>query len=348
MGVRSFKKALILGATGMIGTHALLACLRRGMGVRVLLRPSSNTINLDSIDARIERAVGDLLDAGSLEAALDGCDLLIHAAAPYPKRLFGRKRLLEEARRGMENLLEACRRRQPKAIVYVSSSTTIGIPEGPDGKPAPHSRPAKESDTKHRVRSISPYFELKFVLEDMALEAARAGMPIVVVNPTFCIDEYDSHGTTAQLLVPLARGMIPAYLPGVLNAVATRDVGEGIALAAERGRSGERYLLGGENTSVRNLLERCASVAGVRPPRLRAPLALAEAFALVSEVVAALTRTRPLFPMAGVAMSKHSQAFDTSKARKELGLLPTGLDDAIARAYRWYGRIGLLPKPPLV
>ena len=173
-------------------------------------------------------------------------------------------------------------------------------------------------------------------MEDLARAAAGRGLPVVIVNPTFCVDEFDDHRSTAQLLVPLAKGMLPAYVPGRLNAVATRDVGEGIWQAAELGRIGARYILGGENLTSREFLERCARVAGVAAPRLALPIGFAECASFMSEAFARLTGTRPLFPMAGVRMLKHSQPYDITLAREELGFTPTTLDAAIERAYAWY------------
>jgi dihydroflavonol-4-reductase len=335
-------RALILGATGMLGCHAVHAALRREMRVRALVRPESSARILAGLP--VEIVAGDLRDTGSLAAALDGCELVIHAAAPYPRRHFGKAALLRDGEAGMRSWLDAlaARRGTLRRAVYVSSVTTIGRPEsGRRGRGAAPPRPAHESDTIP-IRDSAPYFALKSRLEARALEAAAQGLPLVVVNPTFCVDEFDDHRTTAQLLVPLARGLLPAYIPGLLNAVPARDVGEGILLAAERGRVGERYILGGENLTSKAFLERCARIAGVRPPRLALPIPVAEGISFATELAARLTGTRPLFPMTGIRMLKQGQAYDTTKAVSELGYSPTALDDAIARAYAWYRRRGFL------
>ncbi len=143
-------------------------------------------------------------------------------------------------------------------------------------------------------------------------------------------------------MVPLARGQIPAYLPGRLNAVPPRDVGQGILLAAIHGRIGRRYILGGENMSSLEFLQQCAQVAGVPAPRFAAPLPVAEAISLATEILAHITRTRPLFPMTGIRMMRHSQAYDITRAREELGFQPTSLTAAIERAYAWYRAQDLL------
>ena len=321
-----FERALVLGATGMLGAHALRACRQHGIAARALVRPGSDRRLLAGLP--VEAAEGDLRDRASLERALAGCDLAIHAAAPYPKRHFGKARLLADARAGMANLLAAARGAALRRLVYVSSATTIGVPAGAR-------RPARETDTLP-VRDSAPYFAVKFLLEDLARAAAERGLPLVIVNPTFCVDEFDAHRTTAQLMLPLARRQLPAYLAGTLNAVATRDVGAGILLAAEHGRPGERYILGGENLTTRAFLERCARAAGVPAPRRALPFAVAEPISLATELIAWLTRTPPLFPLTGIRMSRHAQAYDITRAREELGYAPTSLDDAIARAYAWY------------
>ncbi len=349
---QTFSRALILGATGMIGAHAVRACLKRGIAVRALVRSTSDLRNLAGL--QVERAVGDLMDPPSLIEAMDGCDVVLHAAAPYPTRYFGKAKLIDGARKGMQHVLDAAAASpHVTRLVYVSSVTTIGLPTGPDGRPAPHSRPACEQDTDHPIRDSAPYFDLKQTLEEMARFAAAASpkraasgaqgrCEVVIVNPTFCIDALDANRTTAQLLVPLAKRQIPAYIPGVLNAVPTQDVGEGIVLAAERGKNGERYILGGENMASDELLKRCALIAGVPAPTRGFPIRLAEAVSMVTEVIAFLTRTRPLFPMAGIRMSRHGQALDTGRAERELGYRATDLDAAIQRAYDWYRQQGFL------
>lgn len=361
-----FTRALILGATGMLGCHAVHAALRRGLRVRALVRPGSPARILEDLEVEIAR--GDLLDPASLRAAFEGCDLVVQAAAPYPKRHFGKPALLREAAAGMEHWLGAARACGTLVrAIYVSSVTTIGragsgparetaAPAGGDtaaaaGGTAPAERRAvadpaapllaRETD-EEPIAEDAPYFAVKARMEAQAMAAARAGLPLIVVNPTFCVDEFDDHRTTAQLLVPLAKGQLPAYIPGRINAVATRDVGEGILLAAERGRIGERYILGGENTSSREFLERCARVAGVRPPRLAFPVALAEGLSCATEVIARLSGTRPLFPLTGVRMIKRGQHYDTTKAESELGYAATDLDSAIERAYRWYRLRGMI------
>jgi len=318
----------------MLGCHVVHACLRQGRAVRAFVRPQSNRRLLAELD--LEFATGDLGDRASLARAMAGCEAVVHAAAPYPHRHFGRRRFLADARAGMAGFLctalDAARQGSLRRCVYVSSATTIG---------RAHGRPAREDD-RPPIDDPSPYFRVKAMLEAMAAEAARSGLPLTIVNPTFCVDEFDDHRTTAQLLVPLAKGWLPAYVPGRLNAVATRDVGAGIVSALERGRRGARYILGGENLTSRAFLERCAHIAGVAPPRLALPVPLAELISLKTELLAYPFRAAPLFPLTGIRMIKHGQAYDISRARDELGYAPTPLDPAIERAFAWYRKRGFI------
>ncbi len=337
-----FDRALVLGGTGLIGSHAVRSCHERKIAVRVLSRPGSDRRTLQGLE--LELFDGALEDKASLEQAVAGCDLVIHAAAPYPKRHFGKAALLAKAQAGMNNFLSVLNGpagANLKRVIYVSSVTTIGIPADESGRPAPRSRPARETDLLPIVDS-APYFALKEKLESTALSAAANGLPIVVVNPTFCVGPYDAHRTTAQLMIPLARKQIPAYIPGKVNAVAANDVGEGISLAAERGQPGKRYILGGENMTSNEFMARCANYIGVNAPERAFPIPLAECISYLTELWAYATRSTPLFPMTGIRMMKFSQEFDISLSRRELGYQPGSINQAIEAAYEWYREDGQL------
>ena len=305
-------RALVLGGTGMIGSHTVRALLRRGARVRVLARPSSTTRTLEGL--LVERAPGDLGDLDSVRAALPGCDLLFHCAAPYPRSHFHRLRQVEGARRSMAGLLAVARefvphelldpvpghlaaraveraegaanviRMQPeradelaravtnpallqaalagrlnaslhpplaetmhvpglKRFIYTSSLTTIGRPAGRDRFES-WPRLADERDRSDLTHASSPYFAMKAEMEAEATRAAVEGMPVLIGNPSLCVDAYDPTPTTGKLLVAVARRRMPVYLPGVMNVVATRDVGEALVNAAVLGRTGQRYILG--------------------------------------------------------------------------------------------------------
>jgi nucleoside-diphosphate-sugar epimerase len=248
--------------------------------------------------------------------------------------------LLEQARAGRLNaslhppLREVAHLPGLKRIVYVSSVTTIGRPRG-----RPHERPeANEADREDRVRGSSPYFVMKEEMEAAVTRAALQGMPIVIGNPTFCVDTHDATPTSGKLLLAVARRQMPVYLPGTMNAVATRDVAEALVNAASWGRTAQRYILGDENLTAREFLRRVANVAGVPPPRWPLPLAVAEALAWSTEVVnLLLRRTWPLLPISGVQMMRYSQPVDPGLARAELAMPRTPLDVAIRDALEWLG-----------
>ncbi len=407
----SSAQALVLGGTGMIGCHVVRALARRGVRVRVLARPASTSRTLEGL--AVERVTGDLEDLASVRAALAGCDLLFHCAAPYPRSHFRREAQVEGARRSIAGVLTVARefvpkellasppghlaaraveraegaagtiRLQPeradelaravpdpdllaaalagrlnaalhaplgetmhlpglKRIVYTSSVTTIGRPAGHDqGEPWP--RLADEQDRYDLVHASSPYFAMKAEMEAEATRAAVEGMPIVIGNPTLCVDAHDPTPTTGKLLVAVARGQMPVYLPGTMNVVATRDVGVGLVHGALLGRTGQRYILGGENTTAREFLRLVARIAGVPPPRVPVPIPLAEAIAYASEAVNRLRRGGwAALPVSGVQMIRHGQAVDCGLARSELEMPRTPIATAVADALRWLKENGYL------
>jgi dihydroflavonol-4-reductase len=243
----------------------------------------------------------------------------------------------------MHPTLEECRDLPGlKRIVYTSSVTTIGRPRGAEPH-RPGKRPAREEDRYDLAPDPSPYFACKRMMEAAVYRAANEGLPVTIVNPTLVVDARDAHGTTARLLVPYARGRIPFYVSGGLNAIAGTDVGEGHVQAAIRGRTGQRYILGHESMTVGGFLGRVAEVAGTRPPSLRVPLAIAEPLSLATELVAMLTGARwALLPTHGLRMSRFTPEVDASLAIRELGLPQTPIRAAIRRALDWYGEEGML------
>jgi nucleoside-diphosphate-sugar epimerase len=407
----SSLSALVLGGTGMIGCHTVRALRRRGVRVRVLARPSSTTRTLEGLE--VERVPGDLEDPGAVRAALRGCDLLFHCAAPYPRSHFHARQQVERARRSMAGVLAVARefvppemlealpghlaareveraegaakaiRLQPdragelaravtdpellkaamagrlnaslhpplletvrlpglKRIVYTSSLTTIGRPLGRD-RSEPWPRLADERDRYDHPGASSPYFTMKAEMEAEATRAAVEGLPVVIGNPGLCVDAFDPTPTTGKLIKAVAQGRMPVYLPGIMNVVATRDVGEALVNAVVLGRTGQRYILGGENTTAREFLALIAQSAGVAPPRTPVPIPLAEAMAWASEVVSLLRRgTWAALPVSSVQMMKYSQAFDCSLAHSELRMPRTSIATAVEDALRWLREDGYL------
>ncbi len=323
----------MLGGTGLIGGHAARALLHAGATVRILTRDPSNVGGLRG--GPIEVMQGDAQQREPLRRAIEGCRYIVHSAAPYPRSAFGVAAQVATAVAATELFLEEAGRMAPvDRIVYVSSITTIGHPAGP--------RPATEDDPWDPSQDTSPYFQMKGRMEERVLAAAHAGLPVTIVNPTLTIGAHDRALTTGRLLLPLARGQMPVYLRGIINAVAASDVAEAIVSALDHGRVGQRYILGGENREAREFLAIAARIAGVPTPRIPVPLSLAEGIAWLTEIGHRFARAGwPLFPVSGIRMMRHSQPVDSSLARRELSLRETPIESALDEAYRWYRDAGL-------
>jgi nucleoside-diphosphate-sugar epimerase len=288
------------------------------------------------------------------QAALEQAEMGAHVARVQPERIEEIRRtvrdprLLALAAEGKLNAsqhpsLEECRGIPGvKRIVYTSSVTTIGRPRG--SEPGwPRGVLSNESDRYDSAPHPSPYFACKHLMEAAVARAANEGLPAVIVNPTLVVDAGDAHLTTGKLLLEVARRRMPFYLPGLVDAIAGTDVGEGHFLAAIRGRTGHRYILGHERTSLREFLAVVAEEAGVQPPRVPCPYPVAAAISLATEWIAYLQGRRwPLFPMQGLKMLRYSPPVDSSLAVSELGLPQTPVRDAVRRALVWYREEGLL------
>jgi dihydroflavonol-4-reductase len=319
---------LVTGATGFLGSHVARQLVARGeKNVRVLARPSSDLRALASL--AVERVTGDLRDPASLDRALAGVERVYHVAADY--RLWARdpREIYESNVTGTRNLLAAARRAGVARIVYTSTVATIAVPSAtslPDERTE-----ARLSDM------IGAYKRSKFLAEQEVLKAAREGLPVVIVNPTTPVGPGDWKPTpTGKIIVDFLNGRMPAYVDTGLNFIAVEDAAAGHLLAAERGQIGERYLLGGENLSLREMLNALALVSGQPAPRFRVPLALAFAAACAETFVARLAGREPKIPIDGVRIARHSMFVDCSKAVRDLGFAPSPVAAALGRAVRWY------------
>ncbi|MBD3334594.1 MAG: NAD-dependent epimerase/dehydratase family protein [Candidatus Eisenbacteria bacterium] len=342
-------RVLLLGGTGLIGAHVARSLQKRGAQLRVLIRRRSRCDLLEDLSG-VEYVTGDLHAPSSLEAAMSGCQMVIHAAAPYPTRATGAAKQIRRAERSMHNVLEAARRfALPKTLppplgagpppegmarlVYVSSPTTIAPPPAAEsGK-----RAANEDDVYDTPPNGAPYFIIKEQMERQARAAARDHrLPVVIVNPTLVVGAYDAKPTTGQFIIAVARRRMPFLLEGNVNVVPGHDVGEGVVLAGLYGIPGQRYILGGENMTVADLTRRIAMATGVQPPTRTIPMPVAQAVSWLTEGLALFTPQRPpLFPMNALQMLRRSQPLDTSRAVQELGWRKTPVDDAILRAVEW-------------
>lgn len=319
-------RVLVTGASGFIGSAVTRALLRHGYAVRALVRATSNTRNLDGLG--VERARGDLLDASSLDHALRGCEGLFHVAADY--RLWAPRphALYRTNVRGTHAILLAARRRGLRRIVYTSSVATLGLSAG--GAPADEDTPARLADM------VGAYKRSKFLAESIARRCAHAGTQIVIVNPAAPVGPRDARPTpTGRLVLDAARGRMPAYVDTGLCVVHVDDVAEGHVLAYERGERGRRYVLGGENLSLRAILDIIAELTGRPAPRLRLPHAAALALAYVAEGCARISGRVPGITVDGVKLSRHHMYFSSRRAEAELGYRARPAREALADAIQW-------------
>jgi len=318
---------LVTGASGFVGAHVAHLLCSRGLPVRVLIRPSSRLRAIEGLP--LERAVGDLRDAASLDAALRGVRQVFHVAADY--RLWSRNpnEIFESNVGGTRNLLDAARKAGVERFVYTSTVATIAVPRS--------GTLPNESTKTELDEMVGNYKRSKFLAEREVLDAAANGFPAVIVNPTTPVGPGDWKPTpSGRIIVDFLNGRMPAYVDTGLNVVAVEDVAEGHWLAAQRGRIGERYILGGRNMTLKEILDSVAASTGRTGPRIQAPHWVAFAAGCVENVAAALVGREPKIPLEGVRMSRHKMFVDCSRAERELGFKPGSVDAALERAARWY------------
>jgi dihydroflavonol-4-reductase len=320
------KTAFVTGGSGFIGANLVRLLLERGWRVRALVRESSDARNLDGLE--VERIAGGLLDA-DLARTMDGSDAVFHVAAHYSLWRRDKDSLFRSNVLGTINILRAAAEAGVPRVVYTSSVGAI--------KPLPNKVPADESRVTKLKNLIGPYKRSKFLAEAAALRAAAAGQDVVIVNPSTPIGPWDRKPTpTGETLVRFLSGGMPVTVDTGLNFVAVRDVALGHVLAYERGRAGERYILGNENLTLRELLARIGTLSDRRPPARTVPLWLPLTAAFVDEVVFGSLGKNPKIPLDGVRMSREFMYYESSKARNQLGYAPGPLDEGIAGAIDWF------------
>ncbi len=326
-------KALVTGATGFVGAAIARALLQAGWQVRVLARRDSNRRNLQQLD--VEIAEGDLAVAESLDRALAGRQALFHAAADYRLGARDPQQLYATNVAGTRNLLDAAQRAGIERIVYTSSVATIGLPA--DGSPGDESTPVTLADM------IGHYKRSKFLAEQAVLEATRRGLPVVIVNPSTPVGPGDLKPTpTGQLVLDAASGRMPAYVDTGLNIVHVDDVAVGHLLAFQRGRLGERYILGGQDMSLRQILVDIAMLAGRAPPSIRLPYAAVLPIAYAAAAFTKISGRATRITLEAVRMSRKRMFYSSAKAQLELGYRPRPPLAAFEDALRWYRDAGYL------
>jgi len=337
-------KALVTGATGFIGSHVARALLQRGFDVRALVRPAAAG-RRSSLPEEVERAPGDVLDPASLTTACSGCQVVFHAAAFYDLWAADPDQFYAVNVRGTENVLQAARETGVEAVVYTSSVSTIPPAAIPDSAAAEAQAGRRGGDERWFAdpKSVhSHYKRSKILAEQVALEKARQGWSVVVVNPSTPVGCGDARPTpTGKIVLDFLRGRLPAYVDTGLNVVDVDDVAQGHVLALEHGKAGERYILGNRDVTLKELLALLASETGRPAPKVRLPFAVALAIGSASEVIQGrLMRTVPAVPLEGVRMARTAMFYDPSRARRELGLPQTPIAVALGKAVRWYERHG--------
>ncbi|HEV8673600.1 MAG TPA: hopanoid-associated sugar epimerase [Methylomirabilota bacterium] len=329
---------LVTGGTGFIGANLVRELIASGAKIRSLARPTSDRRALAGLP--VEIMAGDLLDPPSLGPALDGVDVLYHVAADYRLWVPDPSRLYHTNVDGTRALLAAAEAAGVPRVVYTSSVGTLGLPR--DGSPGVESTAVTLEDM------VGDYNRSKFLAEREAEAAAARGLPVVIVNPCAPIGPWDWKPTpTGKMLVDYLRGRMFAYLDSELSLVHVRDVARGHILAAERGRVGERYILGhaAGNLALREIFERLASYTGIPAPRWRLPSAVALGIAAILEAVSRVTRREPLASRTAVRVAAKRMRFDPAKAIRELGLPQTPVDAALREAVDWFWAHGYAVKP---
>ena len=326
-------KALVTGATGFVGAAVARSLLKEQWQVRVLARKGSDRRNLKGLP--VDVVEGDLTDASSLQRAAQGCEALFHVAADYRLGARDPSQLYRANVDGTRNVLDAARRACVQRIVYTSSVATIGIPG--DGTPGDEQTPNSLSNM------IGHYKRSKYLAEEVVREAARDGMSVVIVSPSTPVGPGDLKPTpTGQLVLDAAAGRMPAYVDTGLNIVHVDDVANGHLLAYERGNAGERYILGGQDMSLREILATIAKLVGRAPPRVRLPYGVVLPIAYLAEGLAKLSGRSGRITLEGVRMSRKLMFFSSAKAVRELGYAWRPPVQAYEDAIRWFRDNGLL------
>jgi dihydroflavonol-4-reductase len=314
---------LVTGASGFLGWHIARVLTERGHRVRALCRPASQLRELD-----VERVTGDLRDPDSLRRAVEDCEIVFHVAADY--RLWSKHpgELYSSNVDGTRNILDAAARAKVERIVYTSTVGCIGMPEGRNG----------DEQTPVSIADMAGHYKRsKWLAEQVALEKSAAGLPVVIVNPTAPVGDHDWKPTpTGKIIADFLRDKLPAFVDTGLNLVDARDTAIGHLLAAEKGRPGERYILGGENLTLEQILGRLSALSGKPAPTIKIPYAIAYATGVITTALAQVTGKPPLAPLEGVKMARKKMFVTHEKAARELGFAPRPVEGALKRAIDWF------------
>jgi dihydroflavonol-4-reductase len=321
-------KAFVTGATGFLGSHVARVLADQGADLRLLVRSTSNLRNLEGLQA--ETATGDLRDAASVETAMSGCDTVFHVAADYRLWVRDPAEMYRSNVDGTRTILEAARKNSVQRLVYTSSVATVGFTG--NGHPADEDSPVSLADM------IGHYKRSKFMAEQVALEAGRGGMHLVIVNPTTPVGEQDVKPTpTGRIVVDFLKRKFPAYVETGLNLVDVRECALGHVAAWEKGKPGERYILGGENLTLKQILDKLGRITGLPSPKLKLPYLFALAAGVVDETITGrMLHREPRATVDTVRMGRKKMFASSGKAERELGWKIVPVEGALRRAVEWF------------
>jgi dihydroflavonol-4-reductase len=328
-------KAFVTGATGFVGSHVAQVLAEQGAELRLLVRASSDLRNIEGL--RADRVVGDLRDPGTLGNALSGCDVVFHVAADYRLWIRDPDQMYRANVEGTRALLEAARRAGVGRVVYTSSVATMGF--------SSNGHVADENSPVSLDEMIGHYKRSKFMAEQVAIEAGKSGMNVVVVNPTTPVGERDVKPTpTGRIVVDFLKKKFPAYVDTGLNLVDVRECALGHVKAMEKGRTGERYILGGENLTLKQILDKLGAITGLPSPKVKVPYAVALAAGVVDEVVTGrIMGGEPRATIEAVRMSRKKMFVTSGKAERDLAWKETPVESALRRAVEWFRSNGYAP-----
>lgn len=323
---------LVTGATGFVGSHVARALADQGADLRLLVRASSDLRNVE--DLKAELVVGDLRDPSSIDRATQGCDVVFHVAADYRLWVRDPEEMYRANVEGTRAILEAARKNKVRRVVYTSSVATMGF--------TGNGHPADENSPVSLANMIGPYKRSKFMAEQVAIEAAHNGTDVVVVNPTAPMGERDIKPTpTGRIVVDFLKKKFPAYVDTGLNLVDVSECARGHIAALEKGKSGERYILGGENLTLKQILDKLAAITGLPSPNVKVPYVMALATGVVDEMVTGRVLGRePRATIDAVRMGRKKMFVTSAKAERELGWKSLPVDDALRRAVSWFRQNG--------
>lgn len=324
-------KALVIGASGFLGSHIVRELLKRDIKVRVFVRPESSLLALDGLE--VEIFFGDLNNAASLNVAMKGCSSVFHAGAYYPLYSLDREAQIKEALQQTQYFLKALEKNRIKKCIYTSSISTIGK----------DAFQVSNESTPYKQGSMQGlYYDIKYLVEQEILKASRK-LPLIIMNPTAVFGEGDVKPTSGALVLEIAKQNLPFIFKGKMNIVDVREVAYAEVNALERGRVGERYILGGVNTTLPLFVKTVADLAKVAAPYFKIPLLVARPLALSAEIFSkAFNHTKPMLPLVGLDFIQNGIHVNCQKAKDELGLRETNVKETVGRTLQWFRKKGYL------